>query len=42
MKPWNLGIIGSKMPPVSFTNNYHDITDLLNPGMVENTKIGIS
>ena len=27
------------MHPVSCTNTYHDVTDLLNRGMVKNTKL---
>ena len=30
------------MHPVSCTNNYHDVTDLINRGMVKNTKSWIS
>ena len=30
------------MHPVSCTNTYHDVADLLNYGMVENTKSWIS
>ena len=32
----------SKMHPVSCTNTYHDVTDLVNHGIVENTKTWIS
>ena len=28
-----------KMHPVSFTNTHHDITDLVNHGIVKNTEI---
>ena len=31
--------IYSEMHPASFTNTDHDVTDLLNHGMVKNTKI---
>ena len=31
-----------KIHPVSYTNNYHDATDLVNHGMGENTKTCIS
>ena len=34
--------IYSKMHPVTYTNTHHDITDLVNHGMVENTKTWIS
>ena len=34
--------IYTKMFPVSCTNSYHDVTDLLNHGMVKNTKNWIS
>ena len=34
--------IYSKMHPVTYTNTHHDITDLVNYGMVENTKTWIS
>ena len=34
--------IYSKMQPVSCTNTLHDVTDLLNHGMVKNTRTGIS
>ena len=34
--------IYSKMHPVSCTNIHHDVTDLLNHGMVKNTKTWIS
>ena len=27
------------MQPVSFTNTHHDVTDLLNHGIVKNTKL---
>ena len=32
----------SKMHPVSYTNTPHDVTDLVNYGMVKNTKTLIS
>ena len=34
--------IYSKMYPVSCTNTYHDVRDLVNHGMVKNTKTWIS
>ena len=34
--------IYSKMHPVSCTNTHHDVTDLVNHGVVENTKTWIS
>ena len=34
--------IHSKLHPVSYTNTHHDIKDLLNHGMVENTKTWLS
>ena len=30
------------MHPVSCTNSHHDVTDLVNYGMVKNTETGIS
>ena len=34
--------IYSKIHPVSCTNTHHDVTDLVNDGMVKNTKTWIS
>ena len=34
--------IYSKMHPVSCTNTYHDVTDLVNHGVTKNTKASIS
>ena len=41
---WSLVVqkIYSKMHPVSCTNTHHDVTDLVNLGMVKNTKTWIS
>ena len=30
------------MHPVSCSNTHHDVTDLVNHGMIKNTKTGIS